>query len=177
MSDLFHVDQATADRWRADGRFVLFGEGERVWCFGSPTFEKRAPAWMVEAAKPCETCGGSGVYGPTDEVGRTARCRSCSEGQRRHPVTVPCGFPLHGRISTGLLAVVEWGPLVVVRYGKHRLNGEYVVVLVEPDSRRAFRVVGHSFPVQTEELTLPPDIDPQSLVGQFAIGGRIEVAP
>lgn len=189
---LFYVDQATADRWRADGRFVLFREGEfpKMCPHPDPTecsgehcdCSLHPPTAMIEAAKLCETCGGGGViaspWTPDDLAVETSRCPDCSNGQRRHPVTVPAfdddgnwiAHPdarhTNGRISTGLLAIVEWGPKLVVA-NAYGVDGVFVhggdLWFTHPNPR-------------TWAAQLPPDVDPASLVGQWTIGGRIEEA-
>lgn len=192
MTDLFHVDQATADRWRADGRFVLFGEGEwpKMCPHSDPTecngehcdCPLRPPAAMIEAAQPCETCGDDRVVTADGQrvhtrpvTERWIDCPDCKgDGQRRHPITVPCscggtdqGLRRDGgchlcygsnRISTGLLAIVEFGPTLI----DDRLvtaGDSLFVVTGDPENNGLTEV--------------PPDLDPASLVGQWAIGGRI----
>lgn len=229
MTGLFHVDQATADRWRADGRFVLFGEGElarnaahckacgktiesahrhdyRVCGCPNGTMvdgglayrrwgavdiklvedrcEYRPPAAMIEAAKPCEQmfCVDGRLPAIGDPSGATIPCPDCSNGQRRHPVTVPCDglggehrqgpCPNDGRISTGLLAVVEFGPLVVQLRPNNVTDADLPGLFISNEGQ-AVLVLADGRP---HHVTLPPDVDPASLVGLWAIGGRIEVA-
>lgn len=179
------VDQATVDRWRADGRWVMFGEGEPcpegthggVVVQRSPHHEPelegpcelcqgngyRPPVWMVEAAKLCETCDGVGSIEGRN-IASWDLCPDCSNGKRRLAITVPCDvcgrWWVHGKKCLGItvpeLAVVEWGPLRVVGFG---LDGDDDYVRLSDGTK----------------ATPPPDIDPQSLIGQWAIGGRIEV--
>lgn len=183
------VDQATVDRWLADGRWVMFGEGvsdpcdhkryscDDIGCMG-PLLP---PAWMVEAARPCETCEGEGAAGMFCNAYADPRMSHPCNGKRRLAVTVPClgcegdgwerdqfGSVLvecrcyddldgsFGRITVAW-ATVEWGPLVVVGFG---IVGGADCVLLSDDTR----------------ATPPPDIDPHTLIGLWAIGGGIEVA-
>lgn len=201
---ILHTDQRTLDQWRESGRFVLFGEGE-IWHYatgydgvldGTTT---RPPAAMIEAAEPCITCGGEGKAGMFCNAYADPRMSNPCDGQRRHPVTVPCPCRCHvdamyrllhddercdcsdGRISTGLLAVVEWGPLRV--YDTGPMTDEEMDALdeagdwIERDGDHLLwwhedRKIDGTY---CTRLTPPPGVDPQSLVGQFAIGGRIEV--
>lgn len=209
MTDLFHVPQSTADRWRADGRFVLFGEGEWCSCDSVPSTDNlgghtHPPAWMAEAAKPCEACCDGWVPGYLG-IADQERCLHCSNGQRRHPVTVPCpddvvcskccgtgvadfgdllpdhsfyeaipcdqcqpphdewcetcdGYTdLHGRISTGLLAVVEFGPWQIVESWIGSRAAPIPAACLSHDGFLDWRWSS----------------DDLSLVGQWAIGGRI----
>jgi len=206
------VDQATVDRWRADGRWIVFGAGELehddhpLPACGDPGCEEVPPTWMVEAAKPCETCGGKakvpGAYhGPADLL---FACPDCDDGQRRHPVTVPCewcaedgwlmGEPDHyergtdawiacdcnpngddphdGRITVPELAVVEWGPLRV-HHNDHTPAPLRPCVEVWTDGVAFMWTPTAVQRGIAQRLALPPNIDPQSLIGQWAIGGSI----
>ena len=202
-----HTDQATVDRWLADGRWVEFAPGERVL---NPTpsgvrqrrddIEPTPPAdW--EAAQVCETCRVAREHGEFD--GSDWRCPDCDNtGKRRHPVTVPCDHkgseyltnihdgqqrivccnlcksssPL-GRITVAW-ATVEWGPARVVATPSDSPDEPCVTILPRG-------VIGYwsrdGRPVQVPPVDLyvnayTRDIDPQSLVGQWARGGTIEAA-
>jgi hypothetical protein len=104
-----HTDQATLDHARETGLLVLFGEGEHT-----------PPGWMVDFAKPCETCEGSGA----DPGGLILPCRPCGgDGRQQHTIIVPC-IENHehvgpcnriqgqagGYITVPEVAVVEFGP-------------------------------------------------------------------
>lgn len=172
------VDQATVDRWRADGRWAMFGEGSGFYSDNPEPFgkvwEARPPAWMMEAARPCENryCDDGVVR--RDDGRQVGYCTLCVDGKRRLAVTVPCDYcrgnkPPKNIVAppcwkcvgrhrtTAAWATVEWGPLVVVGFG---IDGDVDYVRLSDDTK----------------VTPPPDIDPHTLIGQWAIGGTIEVA-
>lgn len=61
---------------------------------GDQAAPDRPPALLVEAAKPCETCGGSGTVTTFDDGGWAHQdyspCPDCHNGKRRITVQVPC---------------------------------------------------------------------------------------
>lgn len=213
---IFDIDQATFDQWRESGRFVLFGEASRCECLNGlheqgrcaaawpevPGDRQYPPAAFVEATQPCEPCDGTGYHPHHRMEWHDIDCSDCTNGKRRHPVTVPCvhqgsdyltnlhdgtkrivccnlcksASPL-GRITVAH-ATVEWGPLPVVSYSQlyDPVPSHLMVPSVVVSLRGSLLWDGERFG-QTTDLTLPPDVDPATLIGQWAIGGTIEATP
>jgi len=202
------VDQATVDRWLADGRWVVVEPGdwkcERCGASFSLPLEMTCddhhpvsipPAWMVEAAKPCETCDGVGSIEGRN-IASWDLCPDCSNGKRRFAITVPCdecdkghvtcpkcgnyyedepGYP--DSFQMGRLAVahaaVEWGPLRV--RGDGRADSQWPGPHVEIIGSSAYMWTSTASGDCTNiSAILPPASDPQSLIGRWAIGGSIE---
>lgn len=158
---MLHLTRDEADMLTADGRGVLFRPSECPDCHGPPTFGCiiGPPAEFVEAAAPCETCGGSGVADEGDDQFPALDC-DCIDGKRRIAVTVPCETCVPHRPGStviddcpdcGLRSLVTVAH-VVVTWGPERVHLDDGDIWIAAD------------------VTLPPDVDPESLVGQYAIG-------
>ncbi len=107
------------------------------------------------------------------------RCPDCIDGKRRIALTVPhpchacaMGEPQdcdgHPRRITVAQAVVEWGPLVVVPDAKRIPVGDCLIL--RSDGKQVLRWEKNQ---GVQRVALPPNVDPQSLVDQYAIGLRI----
>lgn len=186
-----HLTRHEADRLTADGRVVLFREGVECCKFyrsgrheyQSHRREFRPPAEFVKAAQPCETCD------PRAWVPRKPDlpCGDCLDGKRRVAVVVPCKCPCHGPCGpnpgcqcyrndgfvTVATVVVTFGPLMVVSKPSDAEGRPYMVEPILSDTGEWWAFVcpaGVFAEAKLTRLYLPPDIDPASLVGQYALG-------
>jgi hypothetical protein len=164
------------------------GEGRLPVGVASPA------AWLVEAP-PCETCLGArwdvDGYNESgreldDPVDSYPTCPACGgSGKQRLAIQVPhFNAKRTANYAAGLVAVEgvwatqEWGPLPVVE--AHRAGDHDRAVLLHRPSigsrstwhlRRKLRAGRFT---HLEPITPPPGVDPASLVGCFARGGKIE---
>lgn len=183
------TDQATLDRWLAAGKWEQFAPGVTTRCNGFP--ERLRPPVEPPAdwePQPCTACNGRGYSLLDPEL----PCRVC-EGVQRLAVTVPhryqvglgdwrtcssydcpdCG-DTGGRITVAW-ATVEWGPLPVVKGFQNIVVPDCLVVTNEAG---LWRVTGNNAWERggaNVSHWLPSDIDPASLIGQFARGGTITI--
>lgn len=173
MTDLI-LTREEADRLDTDGQVVLFRKGNRIL---NPTpngvrqraadIEPTPPAEFVAAAEPCETCVGRGTLkrlsayrsGTMTRLDtKTVTCPHCVGGKRRITAVTPCGDCLPD-------VVVEWGPLIVVDLLGSALH-DIDVVTVSRDGEVHYY---HHYEMTEDEIILPPDINPHTLVGQYAL--------
>lgn len=193
-----HLTRDEAARLDADGRVVLFRLGDIVKhpTPDYPYHEFGPPAEFVEAAKPCETCVAGLVPTPRRVTNGPivpvyGACPDCHDGKRRVAVVVPCyckpireagkSWPYgdclvpepctDGYVTVGHV-VVEWGPLLVSDIDADCPNDDHLYVdwAHIGGQRHVFLARCTRGDVTNDEWELQPDVDPQSLVGQYALG-------
>jgi hypothetical protein len=129
---------------------------------------------MPEDGLTCPDCGGSGKQRLAVQV----PCPVITDGE--HPVEhdgAECWHCADSGLVTvpGVWATQEWGPLpVVLAYSDE--DGGQDRLRIHP-SGKATRLSGRVWKSwDLTDVTLPPGVDPASLVGLWARGGRIEEA-
>jgi len=200
---MIHTDQPTWDRWSETGEWVLFRaahsrlgpDGKFDWLAPHEFVEWAKPCETCEGRGCFDNPGADGrMYYP--------KCEMCLDGKRRiavmvetfdpHPYSEQSGRArlsrrrrvgeelilreMSGQWFTGRLVtvghvVVEWGPLVVVDVSP-REGGHVVLRRMWAGTHWDYRLIRLDHGVW-QELTLPPDIDPATLVGQYALGGKV----
>lgn len=200
------TDQDTLDRWLATGRWEQFGwecrytqkpqwpAGNHAWCTDD---DHRPPADWTEPP-PCETCDGNGgfkvdtaiLYGIPGGEDWGEMCPDCGgTGKQRLAVQVPCyclpireagGSWPYGdclvpeRCTDGLVTVtwatVEWGPLPVIETSFCPKEDTDPHICIDYGDAVLIGVGDEP------EVPLPPGVDPQTLIGQWARGGSLVAA-
>lgn len=182
--------QLTPAEWaaiEAAGSGVLFRAAEYV----EPHPKKGTvpPAEFVEAAQVCETCAGKAKvpgahHGPADLL---FACPDCLDGKRWVAAVVPCDCHgdgecdrcrpsphpatghddyTHGTVTVGHV-IVTWGPHPVRSFSDPHHDDGHPHVCIDGSDAVLIRVA------DDPSITLPPDVDPQSLVGQYALGVEV----
>ena len=151
------TDQATVDRWLADGRWVEHDGG--VW---------RGAAERLAVQVPCPDCEGEGTWGSTC----TDFHEHCYDPRCITDPDRPCGHCTDGLITVAW-ATVEWGPLPVLP-NDDDVGSEPCLYYSASSPVAALWYMKATPDGWHVPITLPPDVDPQTLIGQWARGGSIE---
>lgn len=185
-----------------DGTLVVIQAGERCPELGCDNYSPHThpQPWMVEVAQACQNCDGQVCMacrlrdwwadGPEGHECARHVCPDCHDGKPIVTIQVPCDqqcdvYPCRrtdtdcfGGLRTVATATVAWGPLEVVR-DMEDVGSAYwgpACIEINPDTGYARRWPEWDGALDWDDgvgITLPPDVDPASLVGQWVLALQI----